>query len=220
MNRLIFIHGNLDIPATFNALLPLLPSADMRCINLEDDFNAWDPAIPVTVRTVAERVAQAYHIGPDDVLIGHSMGGWVAAHVKELTGARTIQLSSWTNPGKVRAPIRRLSLIRWVIDSGLVQHWLPIQLAKRLYPFPHSRARVRASLDRLQRFNPAYLYWQYELIFRDVPPLTVLPDLRIHARRDPVIRPPDEPFINVPGYHMCHVDSTLEVAAAISAFLK
>ena len=217
--RLLFIHGNLDVPASFEALLPLLPPYETRCIDLEDDFNDWDAAIPVTVRTVAERVAQAYHIGPDDILIGHSMGGWIAAHVKELTGATVIQLSSWTNPRKVKAPIRQLGLIRAIVNSGLVQHPFCINAAKRLYPFRQSRTRIRAALDRVQHMNPAYMIWQYELIFNNVPALTVLPDLRIHDRRDPVISPPDEPFVNVPGYHKIHATNAAGVAGAIRSFL-
>jgi pimeloyl-ACP methyl ester carboxylesterase len=218
--RLLFIHGNLDVPASFDTLLPLLPPMTMHCIDLEDAFRAWDATVPVTARTVAQQLAKAYTIGPDDVLIGHSMGGWIAAHVKELTGATLIQLSSWTDPRKVRAPIRRLDLIRAIVKSGVVQHRFCISLAKRLYPFRESRARIQAALDRIQLMNPAYMIWQYELIFTDAPPLTTLPDLRLHDRRDIVIRPPDEAFINVSGNHKIHVTNTPAVAKAIRDFLS
>ncbi|WP_375448143.1 alpha/beta hydrolase [uncultured Fibrella sp.] len=220
IKRLLFIHGNLDVPASFDALLPLLPPAKTLCIDLEADFNAWDAVVPVTVRTVAERVAQAYRIGPDDILIGHSMGGWIAAHVKELTGSVVIQLSSWTDPRKIKSPLRRLDLIRPIINSGVVQHPFCIRVAKRLYPFRQSRARIQAALDRVQHMNPAYMIWQYELIFSTVPPLAVLPDLRIHDRRDPVISPPDEPFVNVPGKHKIHATNAPGVANAISEFIQ
>jgi len=219
MNRLILIHGNLDIPASFDALLPLLPAIKTLCIDLEDDFNTWDDSQPVTARTVAERLAEAYCITASDTLIGHSMGGWVAAHVKELTGASVIQLSSWTNPRKIKSPLRRVDLIRKIVNSGVVQHPVCISLAKRLYPFRESRARIQAALDRVQHMNPAYMIWQYELIFNATPPLTNLPNLRLHDRRDPVIRPPDEPFINVLGNHKIHVTNTATVAEAINAFL-
>ncbi|MEZ0483505.1 alpha/beta fold hydrolase [Fibrella aquatica] len=220
IKRLVFIHGNLDVPASFDELLPLLPPAKTRCINLEDDFNVWDANQPVTARTVAERVAQAYRIGPYDVLIGHSMGGWVAAHMKELTGARVIQLSSWTDQRKIKAPIRRLTIIRAIINSGVVQHPVCISLAKRLYPFRQSRTRIRAAMDRVQHMNPAYMIWQYELIFNAAPPLTLLPDLRIHDPHDRVIGPPDEPFVNVPGNHKIHATNAAGVAEAIGRFLK
>ncbi|MBO0932166.1 alpha/beta hydrolase [Fibrella aquatilis] len=220
VDRLVFIHGNLDVPTSFDALLPLLPAAQTLCINLENDFNSWDAAVPVTARTVAQRVVQAYGISPRDVLIGHSMGGWIAAHVKELIGVRVIQLSSWTDPRKIRSPLQRLSLIRWVVSTGVVQHPFSIRAAKLLYPFPASRTRVRASLDRLQRIDPAYLMWQYELIFNAVPPLTVLPDLRIHARHDIVIAPPDQPYVRVSGNHQIHANNPHDVARAISEFLS
>jgi hypothetical protein len=68
--------------------------------------------------------------------------------------------------------------------------------------------------------DPAYMFWQYELIFRPVPPLTALPDLRIHTRRDPVIRPPDEPYIAVPDDHVAHSLHPAEVGAALTRFLE
>ena len=32
-------------------------------------------------------------------------------------------------------------------------------------------------------------------------PITVMPDLRIHAKGDHIIKPPDEPYVLVPGDH-------------------
>ena len=219
VSRLLFIHGNLDVPTSFDGILPLLPDVPAQCVDLEAIFTTWNPATPVTAQTVAERLIHAYSIGPGDVLIGHSMGGWIGAYAKEMTGARLIQLSSWTDPRKIKSPIRRLGLIRFIINSGVVQHRLSIGLAKKLIPFSKSRARVQASLDRLQQLNPAYIMWQYKLIFTSVPPLTITPDLRIHDRRDFVISPPDEPFVNVPGNHQLHANNPPGVAEAIRSFL-
>jgi hypothetical protein len=101
----------------------------------------------------------------------------------------------------------------------VVQHRFSIGLAKRLYPFRQSRARIRAALDRIQHMNPAYMIWQYELIFTDVSQLTTLPDLRIHDRRDVVIGPPDEPFVQVQGGHKIHATDATAVAVAINNFL-
>lgn len=219
MPRFILIHGNVDVPASFDSLLPLLPPGPQRCIDLEHTFNAWETDRHVNVVEVARALARTYAIGPDDVLIGHSMGGWIVAHLKAQTGAQAIQLSSWTNPRKINAPIRNLKVLKAVVDSGLFQHRLVISAAKTLYPFQASRERAHTTLDRLERMNPAYLFWQYQVIFAPAPPLTTLPDLRIHAHRDPVIRVPDEPFIAVPGDHVPHRVYPAAVAAAICTFM-
>lgn len=168
---------------------------------------------------VARQLAITYAIGPDDVVIGHSMGGWIAAHLKALTGATVIQLNSWTNPRKINAPTRNLRVFKAFVDSGLYQHKWVIGIAKNAARFWTSRDRVQASLDRLAVIDPAYLYWQYQLIFSPVAPPSNLPDLRIHSRRDPVIRPPDEPYVTVPGDHVAHWGYPAEVGSAITTFL-
>ncbi len=219
MPRFILIHGNVDVPASFDALLPLLPPGPKLCVDLEHTFAAWETDQPVNAVEAARQLAGTYAIGLTDVLIGHSMGGWIVAHLKAQTGATAIQLNSWTNPRKINAPIRNLRLLKAVVASGIFQHRITVAVAKALYPFPASRERVRNALDRLERMNPAYLFWQYQLIFTPVPPLITLTDLRIHTHRDRVIRTPDEPFVAVPGDHVAHKGYPVVVAAAINNFI-
>ncbi|CCH02639.1 hypothetical protein FAES_4640 [Fibrella aestuarina BUZ 2] len=219
MPRFIFIHGNLDVPASFERLLRFLPAGERCCIDLEPTFRSWPSNQPVDVVEVARQLAKTYAIGSDDVVIGHSMGGWIAAHLKEATGATVIQLNSWTNPRKINAPTRNLRVFKAFVDSGLYQHKWVITIARTAARLWTSRDRMQASLNRLATIDPAYLYWQYALIFKPVPSPTRLPDLRIHSRRDPVIRPPDEPYVTVPGDHVAHWGFPAEVGHAITTFL-
>ncbi len=64
-----------------------------------------------------------------------------------------------------------------------------------------------------------YVHRQLQVLFAPVPPLTTPPDLRVHARRDNVIRPPDEEFMEIPGDHFAHYYHPQLVAAAIERVL-
>lgn len=219
MPRFIFIHGNVDVPASFERLLLFLPAGERCCLDLETTFRNWPPNRPVDVVEAARQLATTYGIGPDDVVIGHSMGGWIAAHLKEATGATVIQLNSWTNPRKINAPTRNLRVLKAFVDSGLYQRKWVLGIARTAARLWTSRERMQASLNRLATIDPAYLYWQYELIFKPTPVPAHQPDLRIHSRRDPVIRQPDEPYITVPGDHVAHWGYPAEVGRAITTFL-
>jgi hypothetical protein len=47
-----------------------------------------------------------------------------------------------------------------------------------------------------------------------------VPELRVHALADNVVRPPDEPFLEIPGDHFAHYYYPELVAAAITPLLS
>ena len=46
------------------------------------------------------------------------------------------------------------------------------------------------------------------------------PDLRIHSKKDLIIRPPKESYVQIPGDHFSILTHPKEAAAAINDFLK
>lgn len=217
MKRLILIHGYVEDSTVFDQLTPLLPSGNIVLIDIEDQFRRWSPGAPVDARAVAEVLVKTHNITASDVIVGHSMGGWIAINSKAITGATVIQLASFTNQRKIVSPVHHHGLIKLVADCGLLQTRLSVQFVKKTYPFDESRALNYAFLDRITTMPSAYISWQLSVLFAPVPPLTVTPDLRIHAKADNIVKPPDEPYTIVPGDHFCLVFHAAEVAKAINA---
>lgn len=215
MKRLILIHGYVEDPTIFDALVPLLPSTNIVRISVEDEFDRWPVKTPVNAYALAQFLATAYAITADDVVIGHSMGGWVAINLKAVTGATAIQIASYTDQRKPVSPIYNLAVIGFLANTGLMQSKLALTYVKKKYPFDESRALNYTFLDRLSVMRRAYISWQMSVLFAPVPPLTVSPDLRIHTRTDNIVTPPDEPYTLVPGDHFCLVFHPVEVASAI-----
>jgi surfactin synthase thioesterase subunit len=75
MKRLLLLPGYLEDSTIFDTLRSFLPAAaEVRAIELEQEFARWQPAGPASAVTLARYLASRYAIGPADVLIGHSMG--------------------------------------------------------------------------------------------------------------------------------------------------
>ena len=220
LSRLILLPGYTEDQTIFATLLPLLPAfAQVLPLELEEEFAHWRPAGRPTVVALAQYLAARHRIGPADVLIGHSMGGWIAAHLKAQTGATAILLSSFTDQAKIVSKIRSPRLLALYAHLGLVQNrWLNEYFRRR---YPHEESRVLhgqlvAGMGRLRR---RYVAQQLGVLFASVPPLTTQPELRLHARGDTVVLPPDESFVELPGDHFAHYFYPQLAAAAIGQLL-
>ena len=220
MKRILLLHGYTEAGSIFDPLRPLLPpAAEVVVPELEQEFAQWPCGPRLTVATMARHLAARYHIGPHDVLIGHSMGGWLAAHIKEQTGATAILLGGFTDQAKIVSSIRHPLLLKLYALSGLVQSNFMSQRFKRNYRRDESRELYAQLVDRMPHFRRRYVQQQLQLLFAPVPPLTTEPDLRLHARRDNIIRPPDEPFTELPGDHFTHYFYPQLVVDAIRPYL-
>ncbi|MDO7886318.1 alpha/beta fold hydrolase [Hymenobacter cheonanensis] len=220
MKRLLLLHGYTEDRTIFDPLRPLLPPfAEVIALELAEEFAAWRPAGPVNVGSLARYLVARYHIGPADVLIGHSMGGWIAAHIKEQTGATAILLSSFTDQAKIVSRIRSPRLLGIYARLGLVQNrWLN-EYFRRRYRHDESRALHAQLIGGMGRWRRRYVAQQLGVLFAPVPPLGTAPDLRLHARADTVVRPPDEPYVELPGDHFAHYFYPQLAAAAIGQLL-
>lgn len=215
MKRLILIHGYAEDLTIFDALRPLLPSANVLAINVETEFDSWPAKTPVNAHALAAFLAKQYTITADDMVIGHSMGGWIAINIKAVTGARVVQIASFTNQRKIVTPVYHAETLRFLANAGLLQTRFSIAIVKYRYPFHESRALNNLLLDQLRMMRRAYIAWQLSVLFAPVPPLRVSPDLRIHATADNIVQPPDEPYAVVPGDHFCLVFHPMAVAQVI-----
>ncbi len=170
----------------------------------------------------AEEFVQKYDIGADDVIIGHSMGGWIGLGIKQLTGCRLVQIGSWTDPRKVLLPSRNKRLVFWVVRRRLyftaLSQRLVIGLFYRKRP---SKAAFHRLFSHLRASHPEYIVNQLKLVLTpaDRDP-EVTPDLRIHSLKDHIVRPPEEPYALVPGDHFALWTYPRQVKEALGDWLR
>ncbi|MFN8357555.1 MAG: alpha/beta hydrolase [Spirosomataceae bacterium] len=199
--RLFFIHGFGETPTIFDKITPHLPSNQVL-INVWDELQPFDAKGNLNVEIFAKHLADKYQITPTDTVIGHSMGGWIAVHVKQLTGAVCVQIASFTNPKRILVPSHRMGVIKFLHYSGLYlngfNRWLFSQLSYKNQP---SQPLFESIFTDLMKAHKDEVFKQTRILFEPVAGPTVQPDLRIHAKADRVVAPPHEPYEVVPGDH-------------------
>ncbi|MGI4835653.1 MAG: alpha/beta fold hydrolase [Janthinobacterium lividum] len=220
MKRLLLLHGYTESSRIFDPLRPLLPPGlAVVAMELPVALASWRPLGPVNVASVAQRLAEFYQITPPDVVLGHSMGGWLAAYLKQQTGCTAVLLSGFTDQGRVVAATRGLGLLRLVVYSGLLQsRWLSARF-KRHYRRAESRPLYHQLVDDTRLLSRRHLYQQLQILFAPAPPLRVAPDLRLHAPGDTIVRPPQEFYLPLAGDHFGHYYYPQQVVAALGPYL-
>lgn len=219
--KILFIHGFVENRTIFDELRKYITDGEQFALNLEEEFAAWkNVPSEMDVIKLASHLIGKYNINAEDVVIGHSMGGWIASHIKQITACKAILLASFTDQSKITLPINSLWALKFLVNSGLLQSNLAVSYFKKAYPFPETKPLHDSLLDFLAICNQTYLMQQLEVLFKKVDPLTIEPDLRIHAKKDNIVRYPDESYHEVPGDHFSLIFHTKEVVSIINKQLS
>lgn len=199
--QLFFIPGFGEEPSIFDKIKNHFPEN-------KTFINNWDlvgdePRPDLNVLQYARELVKHFDITANDTVIGHSMGGWIAWHIKHLTGCRTIQIASWTDSKKVVLPVSSPEVIYWLAKSGLYLNPITRQifLWRNYYKKPSAEIYLKV-FNTLIKGNKENVLNQLRVILNPVSEkVTVKPDLRIHSKADTTILFPDEPTVEVPGDH-------------------
>ena len=180
------------------------------------------PRPKLNVLDFAKELVEKYGISQNDVIIGHSMGGWIAHHIKHLTGSPIVQIASWTDTDRPIVLTKNVQFIYWFVRNGLffnrLNKWL---FTLQNYKNKPSKDIYHTNFDRLIKGNKGNVINQLRLILSPIhEKVVVAPDLRIHAKADVVVRPPREPFHEVVGDHFTLYTHPQTVYEPIVAFLE
>lgn len=209
--KIYFIHGFGENEHIFDKIAPALSYPKIF-------VNVWEmlgnePIEGLNVLNFAKVVVEKYNILPEDLVIGHSMGGWIAHHIKHFANCPIVQIGSWTEKDRVIAPTRNPKIVYFLCRKRLYINDFTLNLFSRLYKGKPSLEIFRDSFIRLINADNQAVINQLMLIFEPVEPIQTKPDLRIHAMKDRVIKPPKETFHLVPGDHftlITHPDTVIE----------
>ena len=90
---LIYLHGFRSSPSSFKARLL---AQRLAVMGRSEDFAC--PQLPVSPRAAIDLVERSHRLGPDDTLIGSSLGGCYATQLAERHGCRAVLLNPSTRP--------------------------------------------------------------------------------------------------------------------------
>ncbi len=219
--RIIYIPGFGEKANIFEKIAPHIAAEESLFL---DNWELLGNKVQngIDVLQYATELVALYQINEKDIIIGHSMGGWIALHIKHLTHCRIVQIASWTNPDRLILPISNPKLIYFLTKTGLYLNRFTQQyVIKRGYKDKPSEAIFTETFERLIKAPKNNVINQLRLILTPIKAeITVHPDLRIHAKRDKVIRPPREPFHEVSGDHFTLHTQPAEVYETIEKWLS
>ena len=218
--KLLFIHGFAEDHTIFNEVRKTITQGEQIAIDLEKVLANWhDAPDDLDVQKMASYLIKKYEITAQDCVIGHSMGGWIASYMKQECGCKAILLASLTDQKKLITPLTNLNLIKYLIKFGLFQSSFMDSFLKKEYKFQESKQLYDGIIDGLMKMDKKVLYQQSQILFVKVKPLTISPDLRVHARKDNIVRFPEEKFVEVSGDHFSLIYHTEQVIKALQTVL-
>lgn len=215
--RIVFIPGLGEDEKIFDNILPLI-AGDKLVLNtwnlhgniLRGKINATD---------IARELIKQYAITKADLIIGHSMGGLIALQIKQLLGCQIIQVASYSNHNRVIVPIRNHNIIKYAVKWKLVFNpfvrWLVTKIQYEKLP---SKEWLNYVFNLLKDGDKHNVINQLTVALTPVN-APVQPDLRIHSKKDLIVRPPREPYVEIPGDHFSILTYPVDAAAAINNFI-
>ena len=218
--KILFIHGFVEDHTIFNEIRKTITQGEQIALDLAQVLADWHNAPEdLDVQKMATYLIQQYGITAQDCVIGHSMGGWIASYIKEESGCKAILLASLTNQNKLITPLKNPTLLKFLIRWGFMQSSVIVSFLKKEYKFQESKQLYNELLDGMMRLDKKILYQQFQILLAKVKPLTITPDLRVHARKDNIVRFPDEDFAEVSGDHFSLIYHPQQVITAIEKVL-
>jgi hypothetical protein len=218
--RIIFIPGFGEDELIFSRIAPLIPGDKLI-------LNSWtllgdEPKPDINAFKFAKEVIERYNVSGSDIIIGHSMGGWIAYHIKHLIGCRIIQIASFTNRNRIRPPVIDHTSVYWSVKHGIVFNSFTLWITGLLHYYTAPSKEIYCYVtERLKNGNKENVNNQLRINYATVNEvITVAPDLRIHSPVDGIVKPPKESYYKVPGDHFTLYTHPAEVSAPIIDFLN
>ena len=213
--RVLLLHGFGDDERSFEVLAPLLESTlEPKYVDyytLCDDL----PLGQVTAASYAERIIEKHNITTDDILLGHSMGGYIAHAIRQQIEVPVISIGSFTQPQKVRYPFMQFWLIRVAIFLGFFSKWLLVIGGWLKYRNAEGKVEATISAEVLSAQTRHTLYRLLRTFFIDPPAAGPPPQLAFHGIKDDVVAPPDYLHLALAGNHFIHRTRAILIARHI-----
>lgn len=216
--RIIFIPGFGEDETIFSNIAPLIPGNKLI-------LNSWtllgnQPRKNTNAIIFAQEVIERYNLTKDDILIGHSMGGWIAYHIKHLINCPLVHVGSMTNTNRIIPPVANTGILYSAVKKGLIFNYF-LQYVAVFFDYRNKPSKdiFIYITNMLIKGNKDNVNNQLKVILAPVEKTSVQPDLRIHSKKDRILKPPKEPYYEVSGDHFTLYTHPREVARPILSFL-
>jgi len=224
MRRLVFLPGFSEDESIFRNLRALLPPQHEQ---LDVDYRpvlkdiSWDE---LSIDNFIPQLIDYYQIQSDDILIGHSTGGWFSYNIKALLGCNICLIGAFSSARRTRGYkviYKRKKLVKNLMRLGIIGpnlvRWRIVTKHRGKVSIPERKEAIRVWKETPN----ASIAKMFLLI--DQTPLddTIKADLRLHSKKDEIVFPPKSaPYVELDGDHFGISTHAEEYAAEINRWLN
>lgn len=221
MKRILFFPGFLEDGRTFEPLMPFFQGKYLiEMVHYRPLLDEIQNKTPL-IADFAQAIVVEHRITKEDILIGHSFGGWVIAHIQSKMEIKGVLLSSFTqNDRVIGGKLGFTKLGQWIIRKGIFKSWLFHFIGNLRYRNSDAKPAVEHCFEIASKWSDMYHLKVIQLIGNQPDAKPILPPLLIHSKTDEVIRPPKESYISLGTHHFVHYVYTEEIAGHILAFIE
>jgi alpha-beta hydrolase superfamily lysophospholipase len=208
--RIILLPGFGEDRRIFRTIMPYFENYNTLIIDYQDllpNFTIYN----IRLEKFVKKLIRTYRITSNDILIGHSMGGYLAHYIRQRVGCEVCLHSSFTNPKKIKVIVHNKSLMGLTIKNGLTNTILFKAITRWKYKDKPSKEEIEHIMALLHDYG-SHDVWKMMLLFfkrktrfmnwlRSTPEYDLAPSLIIHPEGDKVVAAPDLEYESVPGDH-------------------
>ncbi|MFN0203415.1 MAG: alpha/beta fold hydrolase [Bacteroidia bacterium] len=178
---------------------------------------------PMNMPDFVQQLSSKYYIHENDMLIGHSFGGWVAAHIHQQYNCPTVIIGSFTdNQHVIRRVFMFSKFAQYLTKKGLFKSKWIHKFVRRRYKERPSAPAIEACIQVMKTWKDHHLH-QISMLIKAHPPLPyqISPLLRIHGTNDEVISPPSVFYHKIEdGDHHIQYTHAKEIYALVQKWEK
>jgi hypothetical protein len=214
--KIFFFPGFAEDGLAFEAMKPYF-SADYALIIVDyqdilQEVSEKNPHLP----SFSAALVTKYAIRQEDILIGHSFGGWAAVNVQKISGSPVVSIGSFTKPHKPKVSIIAFNRLGyWLTKKGMFKWKITHAIARFRYKNTATWGAVAPCIEVMKRYPDIDLLKITKLIAHQPAVEPAHPLLHIHAPKDQTVYPPDVPYIQVHGDHFIQHTHAEEVSKHI-----
>jgi len=204
----------------FDEIVPYLNDFELKIVDYRPTLDKF--IFPfISLRTFTKQLVADNNILKEDKIIGHSMGGYFAFSVRELTGAQICMIAAFSDPQKLYHffPTFPRSTQLNIISGFLKTNYLKSFLLNKIKDEKIKKVQ-EAVMENFKTFSNLQLAKMMEMNYEKKIISSYPNPLRVHDVNDKVIGAPDEPFTSIAGGHFCLNLYPKETIEAMADFLK
>lgn len=217
--RVALLPGFGEDTSCFRGIRPALSDYEIIDVDYRPVLAKFN-FLNLNVYSFVKALVKHYGIQPQDILLGHSMGGYFSSAIMNLYGNEVAALCSFSDPHKIIRATENVPLSYFTAISGLLQ-------SKPMRDYFHNTCKGKAweeemmrVVDNFKTFTPVELTKMMKMSYGEKLKFKNKIPLRIHAKNDRVVRPPDEPYEEVGGGHFSMILDSQNVLKKLSVMME